>query len=106
VADLRRRVRNEIVGQFLRHPRAEKTSMRISQFVELIVHGGKYIWVRVPQTGNRRTARSINIFLAGAVKDPDADTALGEGVRMAGLTMKDPGHHWSSAPGDLNMPTI
>jgi hypothetical protein len=23
---------------------------------------------------------------------------------MAGLSMKDPGHHWSSAPGDLNMP--
>jgi len=104
VADLRRRVGNEIVGQFLRHPRAEKAGVRVSQFVELLVHGGKNIWMRVPQTGNRRAARSINIFLAGAVKNPDADAALGDGVRMAGLSMKDPGHHWSSAPGDLNMP--
>ena len=106
VADLRRRVGNEIVGQFLRHPRAEKAGVRVSQFVELLVHGGKNIWMRVPQTGNRRAARSINIFLAGAVKNPDADAALGDGVRMAGLSMKDPGHHWSSEPGDLNVPLI
>ena len=52
---------------------SEKAGVRVSQFVELLVHGGKNIWMRVPQTGNRRAARSIDIFLAGAVKNPDAD---------------------------------
>ncbi len=92
MADARRRVGDEIVGQFLRDLRGEEAGMRIGEPVELLVHRGQHVRMRMPQTGHRRAARSVDVLLAGGVADDDAVAARGDGIGMAGLAMKDMGH--------------
>ena len=92
VTDSLRGVRDQIVGQFLRSLRREEAGMRVGQAVELLVHRREHVRMRVAETRHGRAGGSIDIFLASTVADDDAPGTRGDGVRMAGLAMKDTGH--------------
>ena len=92
VTDALRRVRDEIVGQFLRNLRGEEARMRISEPVELLVHRRQHVRMRMPETGHRRAARGVDVFLARGVADDDALATRGDRIGMADLAMKDVGH--------------
>ena len=87
-----RRVRDELVRQFLRNFRGEEARMRIGEPVQLLVHGCQDIWMRMAETRHRRTTRGIDVFLALGVADGDATGARGDRVGLADLAMKDMGH--------------
>ena len=87
-----RRVRDELVRQFLRNFCGEEARMRIGEPVQLLVHGCQHIWMRMAETRHRRTTRGIDVFLALGVADGDATGARGDRVGLADLAMKDMGH--------------
>src|SRR5438067_1440462 len=87
-----RRVRDELVRQFLRNFRGEEARMRIGEPVQLLVHGCQDIRMRMAETRHRRTTRGIDVFLALGVPDGDAPGARGDRVGLADLAMKDMGH--------------
>ena len=92
VADARRRMGDQVVGQLLRRLRREEARMRIGEPVELRMHGRQHVRMRVPEAGHRRAARGVDVFLAGAVADHDALGARGDRIGMADLAMEDMGH--------------
>jgi hypothetical protein len=64
VTDAVRGVSDKIVRQCLRDLGREEARMRISEPVELFMHCRQDIRMRMAQTGDRRAARGIDVFLA------------------------------------------
>jgi len=91
-ADARRGVSDEVVGQCLRNLRREEARMRICKPVELFAHCCQDIRMRMAQTGHRRAARGVDVFLPRGVADGDAIAACGDGIGMAGLAVEDMSH--------------
>src|SRR5258708_6933940 len=73
----------EVVGQLVGNLRREEARMRIGEPVELRVHRGQHIRVRVPEARHRRPARSIDVLLAIGVADEDAAATSGDRIGMA-----------------------
>src|SRR5258708_623970 len=88
-ADARRGVSGEVVGQCLRNLRRKEARMRICKPVELCAHRCQDIRMRMAQTGHRRAARGVDVFLPRGVADGDALAARGDGIGMAGLAVED-----------------
>src|SRR5262249_37501986 len=89
VAGALRGVSDEIVGQCLRNLRREEARMRICKPVELLAHRCQDIRMRMAQTGHRRAARGVDVFLPYGVLDGDALAARGNGIGMTGLAVED-----------------
>ena len=64
MADAGRRVRDQIVGQLLGGLRREEAGVRVGEPVELRVHGGQHVRMRVAEARHRRAARRIDVLLA------------------------------------------
>src|SRR6266536_1366047 len=92
VTDAVRRVRDKIIRQLLGNLGGEEARMRISELVDLLMHGAEHVRMRVPETGNRRAPRGIDVFLARGVANGDAVTARRARIGMCDSAMKDAGH--------------
>src|SRR2546428_3942023 len=69
VADARRGMSDEVVGKCLGTLRREEAGMRICKPVELFAHRCKDIRMRMAQTGHRRAARGVDVFLPRGIAD-------------------------------------
>src|SRR5215469_13798360 len=67
MADARRGVSDEVVGQCLSHLCCEEARMRICKPVELLAHRRQHIRMRMAHTGHRRAARGVDVVLARGV---------------------------------------
>jgi len=79
VAHARRGMRHEVRAQLLGHLGGEEAGVRISELVELGVHGGEHVAMAVPEARHRRTARCIDVLLARGIQMwmPSPRTATG-----------------------------
>ncbi len=92
VADAGRRVGDEVAAQLLRDLGGEEARVRVGELVELGVHGGQHVGMAVAEARHRRTARGVDVLLAGRVPDVDALAAHGHGVGVGDGAMHDAGH--------------
>ena len=65
--------------------------MSIFEFVELCVHRGNNIGMRVPKTGNRRATGCVYVFFSGSIADGDAIRAFRDRVMVVDLPVQDVG---------------
>src|SRR5262249_33096212 len=66
VADARRRVADEVVGQRLRDLCCEEARTRICKPAELLAHRCHHIRMRMAHTRHRRAARGVDVVLPAA----------------------------------------
>src|SRR5215831_1584347 len=92
MADARRGVSDEIVGQRLSNLCCEEARMRICKPVELLAHRCQDIRMRMAERGYRRAARGVDVVLARGVADGDALAPRGDGIGMTGLAVEDMSH--------------
>jgi len=87
-----RRVRGEVVGEFLRDLRGEEARVRIFELVDLRAHGRKNVRMRMAEARDRGAAGRIDVFLAGLVADDDALARHGGRIIMADGPMQHVRH--------------
>src|SRR5690242_1419055 len=84
------RMRNEIISQFLCNLRREEVSMRVSELVDLFVHGRRDVLMGVAEIRHGRACGGIDVF-TGTIADDDAAGSGGNWIGMTSSTMKDVG---------------
>ena len=98
VAQPRRSILDQPVGQLLGHLGGEEAGVRIGELVELLVQGGRHRGMAVAEARHRRTARGVDVALARLVDELDALAADGDGQGAGDLAMQDVGHDLSFGP--------
>ena len=93
--DAGRSMRDEIVGQLLGDLRGEEARVRVSKPVELVVHGGQHVRMRVAETRHRGAGGRVDVLLAVGIADQHALPARGDGIEVPDLAMQDVGHRVS-----------
>ncbi|MNY09220.1 hypothetical protein D3C86_1421260 [compost metagenome] len=78
-----RRIGDQPVGQLFGDFGCEEAGVGIGQRVDLRMHGGLDVRMVVSQAGHRGAAGAVDVGAAGAVVDPDALAAYGDGGRLA-----------------------
>jgi hypothetical protein len=83
---------DQFIGQLLGHFAREEAGVGVGQRVELRVHGGQHLGVRMAERRNGRATRGIEVFAAFGVADEHAVRAGGNGWGLAKAAVKDVRH--------------
>jgi hypothetical protein len=83
---------DQLVGQLLGHFAGEEAGVRVGQPVDLRVHGGQHLGVRMAERRHRRAARGVEVFAALGVADVHAVGAGGNGRGLAKVAVEDVRH--------------
>jgi D-amino-acid dehydrogenase len=87
ITDVRRKIVFAPLGDFGR----EETGVGISDAVDLRVHRGEHVRVRVPKARHGRAARGVEVCLPGRIGDPAAAGAGGDRVVTSQLAVQQVG---------------
>jgi hypothetical protein len=92
VVETLRRLRNQRIGKRLGDLGGEEAGVRVRDLVDLRMHRGEHVGVRVPEAGHRRAAACVDVAAAFSVDDLHARFRDRDGRHGAKAAMDEMGH--------------
>ena len=92
VAGPSRRAFDQQIRELLRNLGGEEARMHVGDAIDLRVHRGQHVGMRMAQAGDGGAARCVDVGASVRVRDHDTAGARGDGKRVLQLSVQDVAH--------------